>query len=52
MLDQEVCDTLGEARVAVELWRGQSNQVRPRSALGYCPPVPEAAEAVPLGVGM
>lgn len=36
-----VFDTLYEAKVLVERWRMQYNTVRPHSALGYRPPVPE-----------
>ncbi len=34
--------TLTEARVLIEEWRREYNQVRSHSALGYRPPVPEA----------
>jgi len=41
LLDQEVFDTLLEAKVLVARWRRHSNQVRPHSSLGYRPPAPE-----------
>jgi transposase InsO family protein len=41
LLDREVFDTLHEARVLIEGWRKEYNQVRPHSSLGYRPPSPE-----------
>ena len=38
----EIFDTLGEAKVLVERWRRDYNQIRPHSALAYRPPAPEA----------
>jgi hypothetical protein len=38
----EIFWSLAEARVLIERWRKHDNQVRPHSALGYCPPVPES----------
>ena len=42
LLNGEIFDTLWEARVVIEDWRRQYNQVRPHSSLGYRPPAPEA----------
>ena len=42
LLDQEIFTTLEEAKVLIEQWRKEYNQVRPHSALGYQPPAPEA----------
>ena len=42
LLNREVFTTLEEARVLIEQWRREYNQVRPHSALGYKPPSPEA----------
>ena len=42
LLDREVFTTLQEAKVLIERWRREYNQVRPHSALGYRPPAPEA----------
>lgn len=42
LLNREVFTTLEEARVLIEQWRREYNQVRPHSALGYRPPAPEA----------
>ena len=42
LLDREIFTTLTEAKVLIEQWRREYNQVRPHSALGYLPPAPEA----------
>jgi len=42
LLNREIFTTLEEARVLIEQWRREYNQVRPHSALGYRPPAPEA----------
>ena len=42
LLNMEIFDTLGEAKVLVERWRRDYNQIRPHSALAYRPPAPEA----------
>ena len=49
LLKREVFDTLWEAKVLVERWRREYNQVRPHSALGYRPPAPETREPLPSG---
>ena len=41
MLNREIFDTVGEAKVLVERWRNEYNHLRPHSALGYRPPAPE-----------
>ena len=41
LLNREIFTTLEEARVLIEQWRREYNQVRPHSALGYQPPAPE-----------
>jgi len=41
LLDREIFTTLEEAKVLIEQWRKEYNQVRPHSALGYQPPAPE-----------
>jgi len=41
-LNREVFTTLLEAKILIEQWRSQYNQVRPHSSLGYRPPAPEA----------
>ena len=42
LLNCEVFYTLTEAKVLIEQWRKEYNQVRPHSSLGYRPPAPEA----------
>ncbi len=42
LLNGEVFFTLREAKVLIERWRREYNQVRPHSSLGYRPPAPEA----------
>jgi transposase InsO family protein len=49
LLNVEIFDTLLEAKVLIERWRAEYNQVRPHSSLGYRPPAPEAVEPLPLG---
>ena len=41
-LNREIFSTLQEAKVLIEQWRREYNQVRPHSGLGYRPPAPEA----------
>ena len=41
LLSREIFTTLQEAKVLIEQWRREYNQVRPHSALGYSPPAPE-----------
>ena len=41
LLEREAFDTLLEAKVLIERWRVQYNQVRPHSSLGYRAPAPE-----------
>ena len=38
----EIFDTLFEAKVLIEKWRKEYNQVRPHSSLEYRPLAPEA----------
>jgi putative transposase len=40
LLNGEIFDTLLEARVLVENWRREYNEIRPHSSLGYRPPAP------------
>jgi len=47
-MNREIFTTLTEARVSIEEWRREYNQVRPHSALGYRPPAPEAIIPVTL----
>jgi transposase InsO family protein len=48
-LKGEIFYTLAEAKVLIERWRREYNQVRPHSALGYRPPAPEAILPLPPG---
>ena len=48
-LNREIFYTLIEAKVLIEGWRREYNQVRPHSALGYRPPAPEAIWPLPPG---
>jgi len=47
LLNREIFYTLTEAKVLVEHWRREYNQVRPHSSLGYRPPAPEAIRPLP-----
>ena len=42
LLNREIVTTLTEAKVLIEQWGREYNQVRPHSSLGYRPPTPEA----------
>ena len=42
LLNGEIFYTLREAQIIIEQWRCHYNTNRPHSALGYCPPAPEA----------
>lgn len=48
LLNREVFTTLQEAKVLIEQWRREYNQVRPHSAKNYRPPAPEAVSTVAL----
>ena len=48
-LNGEIFYTLTEAKVLIERWRRDYNEVRPHSALGYRPPAPEAMVPLPPG---
>jgi transposase InsO family protein len=42
LLNREIFTTLEEAKVLIEQWRREYNQVRPHSSKNYRPPAPEA----------
>ena len=42
LLNREIFTTLTEAKILIEEWRREYNQIRLRSALHYRPPAPEA----------
>jgi len=44
LINRERFTTLLEAKILIERWRQEYNQVRPHSALGYRPPAPEAVQ--------
>ena len=48
LLNREIFYTMQEARILIEKWRKEYNQVRPHSSLGYKPPAPEAIQTVSL----
>ena len=48
LLDREIFTTLEEAKVLIEQWRREYNQVRPHSSLGYRPSAPETVEPLPM----
>lgn len=41
LLNREIFYTLAEAQTLLGRWREVYNLVRPHSALGHCPPVPQ-----------
>jgi len=48
LLNREIFTTLTEAKVLIEQWRQEYNQIRPHSALSYRPPAPEVRIPVTL----
>ena len=52
LLNSEIFTTLTEAKILIEEWRKEYNQVRPHSALGYRPPAPEATIPVIIPMGL
>ena len=46
LLNREIFTTLIEAKILIEEWRKEYNQLRPHSALGYRPPAPVTALAL------
>ena len=48
LLNREIFTTLTEAKILIEGWRREYNQIRPHSSLGYRPPAPEAKIPVML----
>jgi transposase InsO family protein len=45
LLNREIFTTLTEAKVLINQWRREYNQIRPHSAKNYRPPAPEAVLA-------
>jgi len=52
LLNREILTTLIEAKILIEQWRREYNQVRPHSSLGYRPPTPEAKIPVIILMGL
>jgi putative transposase len=48
LLNREIFTTLTEAKILIEQWRREYNQIRPHSSLGYRPPAPKAKIPVTL----
>jgi len=48
LLNRERLYTLDEAKILIEMWRKEYNQIKPHSVLGYRPPAPEDIQIVPL----
>jgi hypothetical protein len=48
LLNRETFATLIEAKILIEQWRKEYNQVRPHSVLNYRPPAPESIMPVTL----
>jgi transposase InsO family protein len=48
LFNGEVFTTLTEARILIEQWKREYNQVRPHNSLDYRPPAPEARIPVTL----
>ena len=48
LLDGEIFYSLKEARIVIERWRREYNEVRPHSSLGYRPPAPAARSPKPI----
>ena len=42
LLNREIFFTLAEAKILITHWREEYNTIRPHSALGYRPPMPQA----------
>lgn len=49
LLNREIFTTLWEAKVLIESWRGEYNEIRPHSSLGYRPPAPRVILPVHCG---
>lgn len=52
LLNREVFYSLVEAKILIEQWRKEYNQIRPHSSLGYRPPAPEATMPVIMPMGL
>jgi transposase InsO family protein len=52
LLNGEIFDTLWEAKILIERWRREYNEIRPHQSLGGKPPAPEAIEPRKLVLGL
>ncbi len=52
LLNREIFYSLVEAKILIEQWRKEYNQIRPHSALGYRSPAPEAIMPVIMPMGL
>ncbi len=52
LLNREIFTTLAEAKILIEQWRKEYNQIRPHSALRYRPPAPEVIMPVIMPMGL
>jgi transposase InsO family protein len=52
LLNREVFYSLVEAKILIEQWRKEYNQIRPHSALRYRPPAPKAIMPVTMPMGL
>jgi transposase InsO family protein len=48
LLNGEIFTTMTEAKVIIEQWRREYNEIRPHSSLRYLPPAPESKMALSL----
>ena len=48
LLNGEIFDTLTEAKILLEKWRKQYNEIRPHSSIGYKPPAPVTSKSYGL----
>jgi len=47
LLNGEVFYTLQEAKILIEEWRREYNEIRPHGSLGYRPPAPQTRILIP-----
>jgi len=47
LLNGEIFYTLQEAKILIENWRRECNEIRPHSSLGYRPPAPQTRTLIP-----
>jgi len=47
LLNREIFYTLQEAKIIIENWRREYNEIRPHSSLGYRPPAPQTQTMIP-----